>query len=348
MHISFLPGLIRGFVVIGSFAATVAFAASPYLEFGFNERGGTTFSSGTQPMALGFETQEGQPADWHGAAGSGVTGLPHDRTFDNTASTDMGGDGLGGRAVATEHITFPVMDSFTVSGWIRTAPGVEFGRFARLFWWDSSNQVFLFFNGASLAFKGHSVGTYDSFPPTEEWVFFAATYDGTADADNVRFYRGTRSSAVTQVQVATISAGRNVAFPQGQLMLGNNPVGSLPTQPCDAWMDNFRVHLASGTAGALGLTELEALRVHDTTTVTPPIPTVVTIAHEPPTLRLSWPSFEGFEYTVVTSPTLVPWAPTVMGKVWGNGASVLWVDPAFSPALKTPKYYRVQSGYATP
>ncbi|HNQ89222.1 MAG TPA: hypothetical protein PKM73_11450 [Verrucomicrobiota bacterium] len=343
-----LPRWIRGSVLIGGLASTVAFAASPYLEFGFNERGRLAASSGNEPMILAFEAQEGQPADWHGTTGSGVSGLPQDRAFDNTASTAMGTDGLGGRAVATEYTVFPSMDSFTLSGWLRVTAGTEFGRFGRLFWWNANNQSYLFYSGLVLAFDGTFVGAYEQFPPTEEWVFFAATYDGTADTDNVRFYRGTRSTAVVPLSTATIPAGPNVRFPGGQFVLGNNPIGSQPTQPCDAWMDNFRVHLASGSAGALDLAQLEALRALDTGTVTPPVPASLAIALAPPKIQLSWPSLEGYEYTVIASPTLVPWAPTALGKVPGTGGTATWLDPAFSVGLKAPKYYRLQSGYAAP
>lgn len=100
-------------------------AAELLFEFNFNDAGPVTQMSerSTALWELQFEDQAGDPADWHGELGSGVSGLSRDRAFDNRASTGMGSGESGGRALVLDG-AFPEVDSLTLSG-----PGSKRRRF---------------------------------------------------------------------------------------------------------------------------------------------------------------------------------------------------------------------------
>lgn len=280
-------GLVFGSSLIFGFAMS-AQAATPILEYKFNETGATVPSSGTNSTPVTFRNSSGVTTDLHSGDGKGVSGLAGDRAFDNTASSRMGkGDGSqngGGIANQSDLDTIDKFASFTLQGWFKTVPGSTIGGFARLF--DNHNDsispqggVELYggrnANGAvdpgklSILVDGVQVSTTTAaYPEQNTWVFFAVSYDGTLTTNNLKFYKGTKTSPVTLVNTLTLNKGTVNNEPTG-LGLGNRDRRpSIPTQvrdrPFDGFLDNLRIFGATtGNGGVLSLSELETLRARD-------------------------------------------------------------------------------------
>jgi len=337
---------------VGSLVAAFATrGADPLLEFTFNDSGPTTEVTmrSLWDWPLAFQTQDGATADWHGALGTGVSGQSADRAFDNSAATGMGSGGLGGRAFGVPHDTTP-LDSVTFSGWFR-ASGVSIGGFARLFFWDGPRQVFAY-PDSSLYFAAdgnRSIGSDAAYTEVDEWVFFAVTFDGTQTTDNVRFWKGTRSNAVSLVSTRSLPAG---PFDPGyyQFAIGNSYSNSSPTQPLDGWLDNFRLHGGQGTNGLLSLQELENLRAQDVTGALPPIRIRVRlelVSHPGPPagLTFGWWSIAGYNYQVEQSTNLVAWADAPGIATSGDGTRQ---EQTLTPPPATPRFYRLRVTQTSP
>jgi hypothetical protein len=237
------------------------------------------FSTGSNPAALTFYNSAGVAADLHSASGLGVSGQAGDRAFDNTASTGMGGSGIGGVATVPAN-TFGSLSSFTFQCWYNASVPPQSG--ARLF--DAQNFLvqsnstggtfYLYVNGSAVS---NSVGiSSPAFSLANQWVFFAVAYDGTQDSNNVAFYEGTTSSAVTQV-------GSNLSLNEGSFSdnhlfnIGNYVAGNY--RPFEGLMDDVRLFGgASDSSGVLTLPELNALRLEDLDNVPEPSATALCAA----------------------------------------------------------------------
>ena len=280
-------GLVFGSSLIFGFGMK-AQAATPILEYKFNETGATMLSSGTNSTPVTFRNNSGATTDLHSGASKGVSGLAGDRAFDNTASSRMGkGDSspnAGGIANQSDSDAIDKLASFTLQGWFKTLPETTIGGFARLF--DNHNDSispqggFELYggrnaNGAvdpgklSLVVNGGQASTTTAaYPEQNTWVFFAVSYDGTLTTNNVKFYKGTETSQVILVNTLTLNKGTVNDEPTG-LGLGNRDRRpSIPTQgrdrPFDGFLDNLRIFGATtGKGGVLSLSELEALRNRD-------------------------------------------------------------------------------------
>ena len=320
-------------------------AAELLLEFTFNDSGPITQVSerSSWDWPLTFQSQDGATADWHGAQGSGLSGKPGDRAFDNVASTQMGSGGLGGRAWGVPGDS-PALDSVTFSGWFRTE-GQPIGSFGRLWFWDGPRQVFGY-PDASLYFAAggnRSVGSDAAYPEVDEWVFFAVTFDGTQSADNVTFWKGTLTSAVSAVSTRSLPAG---AFEPAnyQFALGNSYHESSPTQPLDGQMDNFRLHGGTGSAGVLQQSELEALRTEDAAGTNPATRIRVELDSTldpgpPPTMTFGWWSIAGYLYQLQRSSDLEAWTDVAGLNTTGDGTRQ---ERTLTPLPTTPEFYRLK------
>ncbi|MEM6391883.1 MAG: PEP-CTERM sorting domain-containing protein [Planctomycetota bacterium] len=95
-------------------------------------------------------------------------------------------------------------------------------------------------------------------------MFFAVTYDSTEATDNVDFYIGTDSSAVSLVSTGTIGNawdgfGSSADISWGNRHAANN--GGAFINPFDGQMDDLRLYGAiTGSRGALTLEQLEDVR----------------------------------------------------------------------------------------
>lgn len=123
--------------------------------------------------------------------------------------------------------------AFTVTGWLRTnnLAGNKLGGGAVLLTIGTplikvssqlanSGRLDLEVNGTT------SVNTPSDFvPEIGSWVFFAVTYDSAVATENVTFYRGTTSVAVTSSAPVkrTLNAGALGSANNGDLLIGNSP-----------------------------------------------------------------------------------------------------------------------------
>ncbi|MCP5523824.1 MAG: hypothetical protein H7A46_19990 [Verrucomicrobiales bacterium] len=315
------------------------------LEYTFDDSGPSTQATerALRGFPLQFENQDGSPADWHGAPGSGVSGRSEDRAFDNTASTGMGTGSEGGRAHG-KPVGLEPMDSITLSGWFRTVDQ-SLGVFARLVWWDFRRQVYSY-PDAGLHFAidtGVYVGSDAAYTEVNEWVFWAVTYDGTQNADNVKFWKGTRDTGVSLVSTRSLPAGQFAAdYPD--FMIGNNDPDSSPTQPLDGWIDNVRLHGGDGNSGILGESELEALRAQDVAGDLPPIrirtELEVSLESGPPAgLTFGWWTIEGHDYQLQESANLSTWSDVAAIATAGDGTRQ---ERSLTPLPTSPRFYRLK------
>lgn len=251
------------------------------IEYKFNDSGTTTVSTGSDTTALRLFASNGTTAtDYHGAAGTGVSGAAGDLALNFTSATGMGNAGTGPVAnQAADNNNIDALRSLTLSGWFKTESTTAIGNSARLFQNASSGNGFSLLastsgnlqvslgNGSSTNF----VTTTNSYSATQSWVFFAVTYDGMVAANNVKFYVGSASSGVSLAQTFSYAGGLlgNDSLP---LSVGNESVGGTNNRPFDGFLDNLRIFGATGgsSAGALSLSQLEAFRLGDITAVPEP------------------------------------------------------------------------------
>ena len=292
------------------------------MEYQFNDAGQTTAGVGELPLSLEFQDQDGNPTDWHSAAGGGVSGLPEDLAFDNTASTGMGSGNSGGRAIAENlPFEFPTFSSVTIAGWYR-AQIDTITDYARLWWWTHTHQLFA--RNSYLRFMAGDTTIVNSdavYTEIDEWVFFAVTYDGTRDIDNVQFWKGTKTIPAAVVTTRTLAKGP-LNLPNAEVSIGNNPAFSTPTQPCDAWLDNFRLFAGPGSDGVLSQEQLEALRLGDLANESVALPSVavsITPEENRSIFDVNWSSANGWLYELQASPDLQTWTNMPAGPFSGNG-----------------------------
>ncbi len=249
-------------------------ASAQLLEYRFNETGTTAASSGSLNDALTLYNQLNAVADQHSDAGGGLTGQPSDRSFDNSEATGMGvGQTGGGAKVATT--AFDNLTSFTVQGWFNAS--VNSGGAARLFEKFQSGSASTHYLSLQLSYNitgdgslsmrigpGANTATtsYSSLlGRTQEWIFFAVTFDSTKSSDNLHFYAGSSAETVLSIGSATLDPSRLPLSNSGNLVFGN---ANDLTRPFAGYMDNLRIYGSTvDGSGALTLEALEGLRTAD-------------------------------------------------------------------------------------
>lgn len=277
-HLSRLYIAIRG-LGIASGLSCAAFAATPILEFTFNETGATASSSGSAAVSGNMWNSAFASTDLHGSSGSGVSGTPGDRAFDNSSSTGMGSAGTGGVVNLGDAGQIDGLSSFTLQGWFNTSTAI--GNAARLFDKNTGGGTSGFLLRANttagqlvLTVNNQSAVSSTSFGATNSWVFFAVTFDGTLATNNVNFYVGSSAASVSLVTTATVAATQSIA--NGIVAtLGNTSWlasgAAANNRPFDGQLDNMRIYGASsGAGGVLSLAELEAVRLADATPIPEP------------------------------------------------------------------------------
>lgn len=315
------------------------------VEFTFNDSGFCTETTerSAWDWPLEFLTQEGTPADWHGASGSGVSGFPADRAFDNIGSTAMGSEGSGGRAACLMRGAAS-LDSVTLSGWFRTQDAAVGAR-ASLFWFNDHHQ-FCAWPEASLQFVAgefRAIASEPVYTEIDQWVFFAVTFDGTKPENNVAFYKGTVDLPVTLVSIRSLPAGRWDMAGE-PLVIGNDAAASVLFKPLDALLDNFRIHGGPGSTGVLSAEGLEDLRALDLSADQPPIRIrarlAIALEPGPPAgLTCRWWSIIGCDYRLQQSPDLIDWVDVESAVATGNGAIREW---KLTPFPVESAFYRLQ------
>lgn len=242
--------------------------AAPLLSYDFNESGTDAFAQGTAATAgLPSLSITGSGAA-RGAAGSGVSGAPGDRAFDN-----RNGSGIFGGGRATHAGDFQPIDglvNLTLTGWYLIPAGSErIGRQASLieninYQAGQPNNGGFGLTGAAradegaLRFRVNEVNGVESDPGTYsevgEYVNFAVTYDSAAGT--VNFYKGTVSLPVTLVDTVAYNQG-GIADENQPLILGVSQGGSsLTFNLFNGLLDNVAIY-----GDVLSLGQLEGLRV---------------------------------------------------------------------------------------
>lgn len=271
------------------FAASSHAAPLPIAEWTFNETGTLANSTGTNTaLDLTLRNQNGTVTDMHSADGLGVTGQAGDRAFDNRTATDMG-SGYSSRAdIADSASGSPVsnaldsLTNMTLTGWFRrdvgangTGTGMLFGNYGYNPCCGTTGYELYYSNG-SLGFisgKGPSAGydqalsTAGAYSDADSWVFFAAVITGSgscpSNCPSVKFYKGTKTSAVTLVNTVSGAGVFQGGTPYPDFYyftVGSAPyfsgASSLRTgSPFDGLLDEMRVYNS-----AITLSDLESLR----------------------------------------------------------------------------------------
>ena len=245
---------------LGGFISVAMAQPKPLLEYHLDETGSLCVSVGADMLPLTLLDVNGVPADLHSADASGISGRISDRAFDNTAATAMGGAGTGGVAlVPTNIVSVGAFSSFTLQCWFNARTPLS--QAARLF--DAGNYVV--FAGRKpgvlwLCANRLSTGTRPAYAQTNEWIFFAVSYDGTRVSNNVVFYRGTKDSPVVQIEGGTLNAG--LVTNSHAIGLGNLSYANV--RPFLGRMDDVRIFgTGSGDTGVLTQPQLESIRQGD-------------------------------------------------------------------------------------
>ena len=334
-------------ILFGATFLAGAQSPQPVLEYHLNETGTMAVTVGSSSLPLTFYDASRTPADFHSADALGISGLGGDRAFDNTTATAMGGQGTGGVAlVPTNAVNAGSFSSFTLQCWFHAS--APLAKAARLF--DAGNYVA--YAGTKpgvmwLCVNKQNAGTRAVYAQTNEWVFFAVSYDSTQPSNNVVFYRGTKNSPVVQVGLSTMNAG---------VVTNNHPIGLgnlyySNSRPFLGLMDDVRIFGAvAGGSGVLSKNQLEDFRQRDLAGLKPvsvavrhssvsanPSPEISNPAHTVNGFSLEVQTVAGVHYTVLTSTNLVSW--TTLTNFVGDGASITVRDVANLPAA----FYRVMA-----
>jgi hypothetical protein len=258
-RLKLLPCIIFAVTLIALDAGT-ARAQTPTLQYNFNETGTFAIGTGLVTAELALTDSTGTPSDLHTPPGGGVSGMAGDRAFDNTASTGMGKGSVGGNAEIPAN-SFGPMDSFTYECWYKASEVPA--SLARLV---DANSFLVEANSAGGVFNFEVNGIYadspaGSYTETNQWIFFAVTYDGTKTDNNVAFYKGTMNTAVMQVGGYLSLDGSSVSDPS-TLTVGNWSGSDI--RPFKGYIDDLRL-FSSGTdsSGVLTATQLENIRETD-------------------------------------------------------------------------------------
>ena len=237
------------------------------LEYRFNETGLRAVSSGYVNELLEFRTSAtGAPlVDAHSADGAGVSGLPGDRAFDNSAAV-MGGTGIVARTVGDVDAIDQLV-SFTISAWYKTSGTNSLigANAVRLFTDIAANNgwsVVSLTNSFNVYGDNSNVGTNlagSILAQSNEWVFLAITYDGTLTGNNLKIYGGDKTTGVVLLATRSLNSG-TLEDNDAPFTVGNQAGRD---RAFSGYIDNVRLHgtkTAGDNSGALSLDQLESIR----------------------------------------------------------------------------------------
>jgi hypothetical protein len=211
-------GLALSSLLLGG---AVAQAQTLIVRFPFDDAGGGTTtpsdtSGGGVSVTLNMTNGAGVAADFHGALGSGVSGATRALDFHSAPSQPpQSGSVAAPIALVTGNAALGIgtVSSYTVSEWVKLDSLISGGIAPRFFNFGpgsapgdvgAANSIGAKFNsttvvrfqiGASLA-----DATFSGFV-TNQWYFFAATYDGST----LVIYAGTETSPAAVVSSTSLS-----------------------------------------------------------------------------------------------------------------------------------------------
>ena len=238
-----------------------------YVNYNFNAGSGATFAnSGTVGGNGTFNTASSTTPTYSANAG-GVSGLSGDYALDNTSVASMNGSGGYGRQSSMNLAAS--LTSFTLAGWYYAPTAgvanttllgqVSTGVIPQIRF--SSASTLEAVNAGTTVIRGITTSGASVIQQTNAWVFFAATYDGTAAlvADRLKFYIGDTTTAVTQLTLGTYTATATSSVANGMWL---DIAGKNGGNTFDGLMDDIAIYGATtGSAGALSSSTLESLRI---------------------------------------------------------------------------------------
>ena len=232
------------------------------------------------------------PGIWNGTSGIGSasvgycsvsenTGIDGYDCLDKTMVASWGQTGafisIGSDAIGYDNVIQKSLDnlwSFTVCGWFKATSGSPIGGNARLFYRRNQFEIYApdGDNTGKLAVRVPALSGSNQddiivysdnvYNQADEWLFFAATYDGTANENNVKFYIGDKFSSVSNAGGGSIDAGQLIGGVNSSIRItgGGESFGAYAA---GGYFDKFSVYASSrdnDNATSFSLVELENLR----------------------------------------------------------------------------------------
>jgi hypothetical protein len=238
------------------------------IRFPFDDGPGTTTTpsetnSGGANLTLLLLNSGRIATDYHGAPGSGVSGLARALDFSSDANGGTANNMLLGalaRSASQPNLGFGIVTSFTATVWFKldsmftntlnrggcvflvgTNGVVDAG---------NTNCVSLqFFDPTQLQYKisTNTVGVaFGSRVPTNTWLFYAIVYDGIS----TRVYGGSEGAPAALVSTTNDLAGpQSINFgTTGTIMLGNRQAMD---RAFDGWIQDFRFYTYAAGSNAV-------------------------------------------------------------------------------------------------
>ncbi len=228
-------------------------------------------SSGGANLTLNMLNNAGMAANFEGSPGGGVSGLGVALDFStngdftiNAAPSEEGanaGSGPIAENTGSTALNFGTLGAYTATIWFNANSqmpnsGGNDDLGPRIFilgpngatdkavansvsiYWQQWNEVAATINTTEI-----NAPTYATFVPTNQWLFFALTYNGTT----ATLWTGTAGSPAVAVTTETVSGGSITLNNAGGsvLMMGNR--GNLG-RPFDGWIDDFRFYSGAATS----------------------------------------------------------------------------------------------------
>ena len=259
------------------------------LRLRFDDLPGTTTSAsdtngGGVPVTLQMLNGSGAPADYHGAANSGVAGaITGSRALNFSSNNAQPGQPGPLAAVTNANLGFGIVSNFVVTMWFKQDSVMSGNIGPRLFLLGAgtpadtgaANSLGLKFQTASqLYFQLGALtasATFSTNLPANTWLFVAAAYDGA----NLMIYQGSETNVASVI--STTAAISNVNFGAiGALYLGNKQDRQ---RSFDGWIDDVRFYTGTGDANFIETVRLQAIT-----------PTAISIQRSGTNVILSWTS----------------------------------------------------------
>ena len=251
----------RTAIVVAIMARTLsAQAARPIDEFLFDEPAGFfATNSGSSSVIVPLEMLKN--GSWHDSHGPGLANGGLDQSFAD-------GSNAGSAQQTTLQNTFTIDDnnidtlkSFTLMGWLKSdgVPSPGGNLFLKH---DGANGFGLNAGGGGLGLlvDGGAASSAAAYTTSDQWTFFAATYDGTIVANNVKFYKGTATGNFSNaVLVSTHTLNQGTVNDSGEaLVLAGRGGGNTPFYTFDGVVDVMRIFGSkTDDSGVLSLGEIQ-------------------------------------------------------------------------------------------
>lgn len=232
-------------------------AATPIVEYLFNEADDSPASTGSSDIRLVPVQKGATGAELPSAAGKGVRG-GSDRCLDQCLVEEPV---RAWATLAEPDESLNQLLSFTLMGWFKKV-GTPLSCDHHLFWMGEKNRFLLMGwdnAGMRLGFNGkNAYSGPNAYAGLDEWIFFAVTYDGTVEKQNVGFYKGTLSEGARLVgKVSFLDGAQGGAIQEGSVRLqigGVDAVGRC----FKGFLDELRVFGSTKDAsGALDPDEIQ-------------------------------------------------------------------------------------------